>query len=678
MSKAALSRGIYRREAVPTRTVGPNQRFLGQLEQHEGPWNEQTWVIVEVAGDPPRGQVATCEVRRCDGAQYQKHAQCYGHHWRWLRAGSPDLAEWLLREHKPVRGTPDTRSRRAFDFATVPVLVAEELRFVVGAKITRGEWTSNPRLRVMVELLALLAADQRVETLTEHTHEEWIEFARHHPEVRLSVFNRETRIYFNSFFTVLNRALVVDPWEQEDWLWKGMFDGILGQKDRQCRGNLNWSAVSAPWLREPLMLYARECLQGGSRSWSTMAKWMTGFRRLSDYLAVVGVNNADELDRRTFLRWLEWERANGGAEDDIRRHANTVASLLTTMKLDGFLPELPGVVYLRDGEATIKPKIAPRPFPKDVLERIDSLIVDNTAVDPQIRIILKYNRWAGSRASELVELPIDCLRDNGKGGFWVEYYASKQDANRRFPLPEELGLAMVAQRKLVVEMYGETARHMFPQSKTSNASTGTTRPWSQAGLYKALRRTFAAVGIAQSSITGESISGSEIHRFRHSIGTDLLNNGWTQKEVQDFLGHQSPTMTARYAEINDDTLNKKADAFHEQQVADRKAMNASTSIDNGVERLRGKITAVLAHGNCTLPGHLYCSVRDEDPCTGCAFFDKGQGEFAATHSTYRTQLKFTIKSASESDEPGAAKIVDINQKRLDKLDAVAPEKGDQK
>jgi len=36
------------------------------------------------------------------------------------------------------------------------------------------------------------------------------------------------------------------------------------------------------------------------------------------------------------------------------------------------------------------------------------------------------------------------------------------------------------------------------------------------------------------------------HTFRHSFGTQALRNGATIKEVQDLLGHSTPTMTLRY------------------------------------------------------------------------------------------------------------------------------------
>jgi len=47
------------------------------------------------------------------------------------------------------------------------------------------------------------------------------------------------------------------------------------------------------------------------------------------------------------------------------------------------------------------------------------------------------------------------------------------------------------------------------------------------------------------------------HGFRHTVGTRMINNDVPQRVVQQFLGHESPSMTARYAHIHDATMKRK-------------------------------------------------------------------------------------------------------------------------
>lgn len=75
-------------------------------------------------------------------------------------------------------------------------------------------------------------------------------------------------------------------------------------------------------------------------------------------------------------------------------------------------------------------------------------------------------------------------------------------------------------------------------------------------------------------MTGERITGGEIHRYRHTVGTALLNNDWTQAEVQEFFGHATPTMTSHYAKISHSTLTAAASAGVKVQRSDLAGFSA--------------------------------------------------------------------------------------------------------
>src|SRR5699024_11540989 len=51
------------------------------------------------------------------------------------------------------------------------------------------------------------------------------------------------------------------------------------------------------------------------------------------------------------------------------------------------------------------------------------------------------------------------------------------------------------------------------------------------------------------------------HAFRHTVGTQMINNGVPQHVVQKFLGHEYPEMTSRYAHIFDVYIKKEIQQF---------------------------------------------------------------------------------------------------------------------
>jgi len=51
------------------------------------------------------------------------------------------------------------------------------------------------------------------------------------------------------------------------------------------------------------------------------------------------------------------------------------------------------------------------------------------------------------------------------------------------------------------------------------------------------------------------------HDFRHTKGTEMINNKVPQHIVQKYLGHESPSMTQVYAKIWDETLKEEFKNF---------------------------------------------------------------------------------------------------------------------
>lgn len=650
------------------RLVTPRDGSTLRLPLLDGPWMEDQWVVVTVAGNHPRAGKGDCAIGGCAVPAHsvvEEIGLCHGHFWRWDRDGRPPPQEWSARPHSPVATTSVSSSRRPFDFSTLPPQAAEEIRYVVGQKICNGDWTPNKAVRTMLEDLRGVLIATGEESFSARRAEDWILLVQQAKVSGLTHFESSIRPYLRSFFSTLNRGLIADPWAESTWLWKGMFDIVLGASRYSTQVNLAWSDISQEWLREPLKLYARQCLVTGTREWGTIYSWTRGFNRLSSFLQRISIDDPEGLTRQVFLLFLEEERALRENSVNALQLVNQVAAVLTSLKIDGFQPTLASEIYLRPGENAVTRKRQPRPWPRDIVGKIESRLLESDDVDKEVRLMLRFCRWGAPRIGELVSLRLDSVLENGKGGYWVEYWMPKVKRHRRFPVPVPLGKQLVAQRERVYERYGHSATLMFPQPTRSSETAGVTRPWTASGFRLRVADMFVQAGIISSAITGEPVSGADIHRFRHTIGTELLNNGWTQQEVMEFLGHVSPTMTAVYARINDETLNRKADEYHREMAAEQAARGEAFA-NPKVERMREKIVGVTPAGYCTLPANQSCSVRS-NPCLTCSFHSRGDGAFDETRGVYRTRLKATIVQAqSNNDRAGA----DLNEKVLADLDAL--------
>ena len=157
---------------------------------------------------------------------------------------------------------------------------------------------------------------------------------------------------------------------------------------------MDWSSVPVPWLKAAVKNLARQQLTTATLSWGTLTQWVRATRQLAQFFTTDGtVPDPSAVTRSVLLDYLAWTRRSDTAAD--ARLANTGAYLLESLHDTGLVPDLGSSMFLRRGENVHRKTRNPRPFPPDVIERIDTLIVDNPDTDPTLRVMIATTRWAG-------------------------------------------------------------------------------------------------------------------------------------------------------------------------------------------------------------------------------------------------------------------------------------------
>jgi hypothetical protein len=157
---------------------------------------------------------------------------------------------------------------------------------------------------------------------------------------------------------------------------------------------------------------------------------------------------------------------------------------------------------------------------------------------------------------------------------------------------------------------------LFP-ARNSNP-TGN-RPAHVGAIYNALVKWVKGCGL-------EAGDGQELHfwphRLRHTLGTQMINEGVPQHAVQDYYGHASPEMTSHYAKLQDHTLRRELDGFLDRvnRRGERiEVLPAGIPADAALlkERLsRAKQT--LPNGYCGIPVQQQCP--HPNACLSCDAF----------------------------------------------------------
>jgi integrase len=188
------------------------------------------------------------------------------------------------------------------------------------------------------------------------------------------------------------------------------------------------------------------------------------------------------------------------------------------------------------------PRYLPAPELDAVVEGIRAL------TDPYQRAACLIARWVGPRRSEILRLELDCLDTYPDGHPRLRIPAGKTYTERMVPLHAEAADALRAciehtrarrQRPLIDEVTGKPTTYVFQLRG---------RLLSHYFLFdSALQQACEHAGL----IDVEGAKTVTSHRFRHTVGTQLAEEGARIQTIMAILGHASPAMSLFYARISD-------------------------------------------------------------------------------------------------------------------------------
>jgi integrase len=283
-----------------------------------------------------------------------------------------------------------------------------------------------------------------------------------------------------------------------------------------------------------------------------------------------------------------------------------------------------------------RPESLPRPIPPDVLDQFDPLLeqAEKTLKEGQEPSLLAPMFWdallvlrhTGMRFEDLAHLKganeygrNGCLDQDPDGYWWIriEHTNTKMGRDHRIPTRIADGVidAIHRQRERVKHLPDHFDEHYLFRTEKGIITRGQI----QAALGKLAPHL---------KYEGQSYLITP-HQFRHSVATDMIEQGVDIYTVKEFLGHKSLSMTEKYVKVYLSSLKAKYDAYRvkKQQTYATEMMTAQIQVaqpesdaDGGwLENKVGKLyVSPLPDGigNCVhLPMHDGCP--DSPHCPTC-------------------------------------------------------------
>lgn len=283
---------------------------------------------------------------------------------------------------------------------------------------------------------------------------------------------------------------------------------------------------------------------------TTAVRYEAYGRHLADWLwdNHPEVTSFAELTREQILQYAK-SLVDQGASVDTRLSR---LSGLSVMFQDATAWEWPG--------APLRPLIGARDLPRRVtrmprfipstdLEPLMEAIRDLPGIYQRVALIVA--RWSGARRSEITRLELDCLDAYQDGTPRLRIPAGKTGKERLVPLHPEAAAAIRELQALdppgrgfADERTGVVVRRLF-------STKG--RCLSPHFLFsESLHAACQAAGL----LDNEGKPKYSAHRFRHTVGTELIEGGARVHTVMKMLGHTSTGMTLVYAHLSDASVRE--------------------------------------------------------------------------------------------------------------------------
>lgn len=390
--------------------------------------------------------------------------------------------------------------------------------------------------------------------------------------------------------------------------------------------------IQQKWLKDAAKKFIK--YQAVNKSYRHLQKQISILSKLSKFLTrhyfLVEFESLTRQIVVDYLLFLSREKLNTESKN---KHLTTLKLFFETGKINSWF-DVPEYLIRKEDYGKITRPL-PRYIPEEVMQHLNNHL--DELPDPVARMVLVLQE-TGLRIGELLQLPINCLKFDSLGNAYLQYMKWKMNKEDTKPVSPELEKVIIEQQQYISQYLGESFEYLFSARKPGVAFRPKPDVMSKDSFIKFLKDLAEKFDIKDRAGKRWNFQS---HQFRHTVGTRMINAGVPQHIIQRYLGHESPTMTAVYAHIHDQTLRKEIEKYHETRVVNFQGESVELektvlSSNDDLEWFKKNVLAMaLPHGYCGRPKVLgFCNLPTES-CYDCPHW--------RTNKSFLSVLKDTLE-----------------------------------
>jgi integrase len=430
-------------------------------------------------------------------------------------------------------------------------------------------------------------------------------------------------------------------------------------------------------LKEAAKRWARARLLAGGAP-STMAGYVQHVGAFSGWLAerAPEVSSPAALTRTVLEDWLLAVRASGLAMGTKAGRVTAVRLFLEEQWDDG-LAGLPRTAVIHVGEV---PHSRSRRLPRGIEAPVFDQFIDltNLALLPceQHRTVILLLAFTGLRVSSIVTLPRDALQIGSDNHPYLRYVNVKLRREAVIPIGPVLVERLRRQEESLTAIYGPDGTGFLlpsPPEGMRGPSRGGAHHLTPLTARRIVKSYVLKAEIRDTQ--GRLASWVHPHRFRHHLGSSMVNEGVPLSVIQRVLDHASIEMTARYAHLDDETVKREMLSFHDRVNVrgERIALPTDGPLQQAAwmkERI-ARAKQALPNGYCGLP--LVQSYPHPNACLSCENF-LTDSSFRDIHQQQLTHTRTLRERAEQNENVRLVELLEGDERSLrrilDGLDAI--------
>ncbi len=449
-----------------------------------------------------------------------------------------------------------------------------------------------------------------------------------------------------------------------DDVWDARELGVKIPVYKKSHTKFVFTEIEQPWLKDLVKKFIK--FRATTRAFGTLSSYMMAFRRFSQFLKEnhLFIGNINQINRELIIEYIHYLNQQDFNPQTVISHLGAIKLFFEDGNINRWFKVSPYLIRLEDYPKSKKP--LPRYIPEEVVKQLNQHI---DKLPEQIMRMVLILQECGLRIGEALTLSFDCLRQDAEGDWFLFIMRNKPKKEQNLPISRELVAVIQEQQEFIRKNLDENFNYLFCGRQKGGEANSKFLPEAKVmtpePFSTSINRLAKEKNITKSNGT---VWRFQSHQFRHTVGTRMINNNVPQHIVQKYLGHESPTMTMRYAHIHDQTLKREIAQFHDSRVVNVagevvKTNNAELDKNLDLHLFKKNVLAqALSDGSCARPIQLG-ECPHANACLTCGDF-RTTLEFLDQHKTHLMETEKLIKNA---EEKGWKRQVEMNVRVRDNL-----------